>query len=336
MKWMGLFGVALLALPSLAFADASQGFGSVFNMFFGTQSDETSTASCNEPTDGNQGLLGTVNMVFCHLENDMGIKTIGKATKQFTQNGQTIAVKCDVEAATSGSYANTASCWVCAASGCSTSSADSSFVALMNLSWTYTKGSVNKGQLLMDNGAFQGTSGQTGMDITWDLSSSPASPCTGGNQCVTGKAIFSGSNGSGGTASFPMALAAQKNASTNVRSAQMVMGASIMQMVLNMSENTSSNDVLVNFEQASVPSCSNGMDAIQSGTTADSSCTQCFTRTASSTDFTYATASASTCTSLSLSALPDSAANVGSYTFATVMTPSGGSEWNGMAANPTF
>lgn len=341
---VSLMAFTALAFPRHARADASQGMGSsgLFQMFLGTQAGEDASASCTN-SSAPSGLLGMVNSIFCHLENDMGINGVGQATKAFSGPGpngttMTVAIKCDVTELAAQTYANQANCWVCSGAGCGTSSPDSAFNPLLSMQWTFNKGSVNKGTLIMDAGAFGGTAAQSGVNLKWDLSTTPSSPCTGGDGCVIGNVVFTG-----GSTQYPMALEMETNPSTDYRAAQIVGGASGSEMAVNMAENTSTNDVLLNFQFGSGGCAGGGMEGI-TGSTSPDSCTQCFTRTATATDWSYSTASSSSCGTLSLQNLPDTATTVSGFIVSDSSTSSsnifynssGGGIFNGMGANPTF
>lgn len=335
-----LCALAALAFPQhLARADASQGMGSsgLFQMFLGTEAGEAASATCST-SSAPSGLIGLVNSNFCHLENDMGIKGAGEATKVFSGPSpsggtMTVAVKCDIQALSGQTYADQASCWICSGSSCSATSPDSDFNPFLSMQWTFIKGSVNKGTMIMDAGAFGGTVAQSGLNVTWDLSTTPSSPCTGGNGCVTGQAIFN----MGGTAN-PMAIEVETNPSTNYRAAQIVGGPSASEMALNMAENTLTNDVLLNFQMGSSGSCSDGLEPI-TGSTAPDSCTECFTRTETTTDWSYSI-STSGCGSLALQDLPYTNTTVSGFTISETAGSTnifGTSQvFNGMGANPTF
>lgn len=318
---------------SVAYADGSEGFRQMFERFFGKEDAKDESANCKgSDRDDDRGMLGMVNNIFCHLEKDMGIKGTGSATKCFnmsmTDNGMTqcsnsggdssasTSVHCEITDNAAGStYNKTASCWLCKGSSCS---AVTAFNRFMNLSWSYVSGGTNKGQLLMDNGAFEGTAGQSGMNFSWDLSSDTSS------KSVTAKVVHS---------SFKMNVAAQK--SGDVRKAQMTFPS----MRMSVAQDLALKATLINFQSSGYSG--SGVEAVNdSSAVPGTSAQKCFTHAKSGRGLAFtSTSGESACSSLTLGNYPADTTTVNAYTVDSTLTTTilqlNGAYWNSMAANPS-
>lgn len=318
-------------------SDASAGFTDLFNAFFGDTTQSSAQSSCTSSTT-DTSLLGSVNQILCHMERDMGIKATGNATKSYTDSttSTAVTVHCEISAnASSATYSDTASCWICSGASSACTSA-SSFSRFMNLQWSYLSNkTVNKGELLMDFGAFSGTLGKSGMNMTYDVGTSSSS------KTITAKLVEVSS-------SETVGMRVDASESSTLEEATLVTAvtgnSSPEYLRFDTVINTSSDATLVNLQTSAITDtsvCTSGISAASMTAASDTpTCSACFVRAATSSDFDYTT-STSACSSMSLIAYPsDSLTNVSNYDVTSTDTSSNNimgtnGNWNSMSANPS-
>lgn len=329
--------ILLTLLPKLVHADASDGFGQIFNLFFGTESSRQNSKTCDGGmSDG--GVLSIVNGFFCHMEKDMGITgTTSGVTKTF----QDMKVRAVVEGSSGGgaytvdsvAYDYRAQVWVCLTSS-SSCAATTNFNRAVYITYSYkSDNTINKGHMFMNPGAFSGQS--SAMNLKYDLGTSTA----------TKTSTLKMKHTAGGQ-TFSMHGTATKT-SAGIVKVNMVAhnGTFAFRFVGTLDE--TNNMAAVYFETPNSAFCSGtGCATVNTAMTGDtlsvSSNGLCTSRSRTSTDWAYTAVANSNCSSLSFAAFPPvSATDAGNYsTTATdgtgILVPAAnGSLYNGMTANPS-
>ena len=207
-----LIALTLTMGSARAFAtDGSAGLNQFYQLLFGTPDQENAAINndgvhdvTQENCDGYGGVIGVVDSFFCHMEQDMGITSLGSYTNtygnyqihaEFTQTPLSIAGHL---------YAYQGEVWACntTTSNCSQTSnyQQAYYIAFTN----DPGGGVNDGYLITEPGVFSGQTG-TAMQISYDVGSSQP------NQYVNVQAIFQNASDT-----YSMWASGQKTA-TNVQ-----------------------------------------------------------------------------------------------------------------------
>ena len=306
-------------------AHGGDGFKQVFKSFFGSEGAKKRSSRCDmADTDSNSGLLQTVNSFFCHMEKDMGIKGVTTGvTKVFGSKSVRASVTAGPFTVNSVSYAYQAQVWVCN-SACTSTSA---FSRAINIYFSYSPDkTINKGDMIFDTGAFDSTFGQNGLHLTYDVGSSTAT------QTMSARAVFQ-QNGT------QQELRVDSSKTGNVLGVTIVVVSGATATTANSFRfaaqlDTSLNTGGVYFEVPTTSSASGaGVAAVNISSASDSktASSMCLARVADGVDdWNYTTTGSTGCAVQSFSS--DSATAVGAYTVTAILT--GGSLWNGMAANP--
>lgn len=315
MKYFSALMISLfLALP--ASADGGDGFGQIFNMFFGKESERKALENCSA-ADGQGGIMGIVNGFFCHMEKDMGITGV---TAGVTKVMGTMSVRAVVSAGSysvsSVAYDYNAQVWVCH-SACT---AASGFNRAINFYFSYASDkTINKGHMLINPNAFEsGGSATSAMNLQYDVGTATVT------KSITAKAIFVQ-----GGVTQKMRIDGSK--ASNVVGVTGVMHNGTDGFRFASQLDTTANTGGVYFESPS-GAAGPGMGALNSAAAGDdmTSSSMCFTRAATATDWTYTATGSTGCTVKIFPA--DSNAAVNGYTTNSILTI--GTLWEGMTANP--
>jgi hypothetical protein len=185
----------LIGFPALA-TDAGSGMYSWYNSFWGDQQDRDAISSCDVTTlnahinaggsatytpSGGIGIVNTSNLLFCQLENTLGITGTTPSTGvtgSFTY-GSEMFFHAVVSGAAGGAarsdgtnpdvYDFEAQIWGCRgnSAACATTA---NFAKLMRVFWTKNDdGTVNKGKFYMDQSVMNGLSAAYLTSTTWDM-----------------------------------------------------------------------------------------------------------------------------------------------------------------------
>jgi hypothetical protein len=302
-------------VTATAHAHGGDGFGQIFNMFFGNESDRHAVATCDS-VDGKGGILGVVNGFFCHMEKDMGIKGVTTGVTKVMGNMSVRAVvTAGAYTVNSVNYDYNAQVWVCFSPCASTAS----FSRAINFYFSYAADkTINKGQMLMNPNAFQsGGSATSALNIQYDVGTSTA------NKTITAKAIFVD-----GTVTQRIRVDGDKSANLTGVTGVMHNGTNGFRFAARL--DTVANTGGVYYEAPGATG--SGTAALNAGLAGDdkTSSSMCFSRAPSGSDWTY-TPGATGCTVKIFPA--DSNATVSGYTTASILTVS--TLWEGMTANPS-
>jgi len=298
-----------------AYADGKDGFGQIFNMFFGNEAERSAVANCSA-ADGQGGILGVVNGFFCHMEKDMGIVGVTAGVTKVMGTMSVRAVVATSVAVVDGvAYDYNAQVWVCH-SACTVAS---NFNRAINFYFSYaTDKTINKGHMLMNPNAFEAAGSATSaMNLKYDVGTSTAS------KSITAKVIFVQ-----GTTTQRMRMDGSKAGDLLGVTGIMDNGSSQFRFASQL--NTALNTGGVYFE---VPGAAGPGAAVPNTSLANddkSSSSMCFTRVAAGDDWTYS-AVAGSCTVKAFP--PESATDVGAYSSNGVLTI--GTLWESMSANPS-
>ena len=310
---------------SQAHADGGDGFKQVFKAFFGSEGARDRSVTCDmSDSDSGEGLLEVGNSFFCHMEKDLGITGLNAGvTKIFGTKSVRAMVTAGPFTVNSISYANQAQVWVCN-SNCTSAS---SFNRAINVYFSYDASkTINKGDMLFDTGAFDSSFGQNGLHLVYDVGSLTST------QTISAQAVYMHEG-----IAQKMRMDSTKTGNLLGLSGVMIAGASASST--NSFRFAAQLDVVLNtggvyFE---APATSNsigiGVAALNLSTANDnkSASSECFNRKSDEgDDWNYVATGLMGCSVMTFAS--DSATAVGNYTVTTVLT--GGSLWNGMAANP--
>lgn len=306
-----------LVFSMTAYADGKDGFGQIFNMFFGNESERSAVASCSA-ADGQGGIMGVVNGFFCHMEKDMGIVGVTAGVTKVMGAMSVRAVVSTSNAVVDGvAYDYNAQVWVCH-SGCTVASG---FSRAINFYFSYaTDKTINKGHMLMNPNAFEaGGSSSSAMNLKYDVGTSTT------NKNITAKVIFVQ-----GATTMQMRMDGNKSGTLLGVTGLMYNGTNGFRFASQL--DTALNSGGVYFEAPGA--AGGGTAALNSAdaTGADkSSSSMCFTRAASGSDWAYTATGSSGCT---VKAFPTESVNgVSAYSSTSVLTV--GTLWESMAANPS-
>lgn len=307
-----------LFITNQAKADAGEGFGQVFNMFFGTESERTALANC-DTTGSTAGILGVVNSFFCHMEKDMAITGV---TTGVTKTFGGMSIRAVVSAGSGGyvinsiTYDYNAQVWVCH-SGCT---ATTGFNRAINFYFSYaTDKTINKGHMLMNPNAFEsGGSSNSAANLQYDVGTSTT------NKFITAKVIFVNS----GT-TMKMRMDGSKISNLLGVTGILHNGTNGFRFAAQLDATANTGGAYFEAPGAS----GSGMGTLNPTASGDdlSSSSMCFTRAKSATDWTYTTTGVLGCT---IKTFPsDSSDAVNAYTTNSVLTI--GTLWESMSANPS-
>ena len=304
-----------LTFSTLAHAHGGDGFGQIFNNFFGKQADKVAGATC-DAGEGKGGVLGVVNGFFCNMEKRMGITGVTPGvTKVFGNMSVRAVVTAGAYTVATINYDYNAQIWVCY-TGCTVTG---NFTRAINFYFSSaTDKTVNKGHMLMNPNAFQSSGNSTSaMNLQYDVGTSTVS------KFVTAKTIYVN-----GTTTQRIRMDGSKNG--NILGATGVMHNGTNGFRFATQLDTTANTGGVYFESAGA--AGPGTAALSPGTSGDnlSASSMCFTRAASGDDWEYTPTGSTGCTVKIFPA--DSNTAVSGYTTNSVLTI--GSLWENMTANP--
>jgi hypothetical protein len=295
-----------LATSPSAFA-GGDGFASMFTSFFGTEKGKAAMQNCDQ-NGADASIISGVNSFFCHMEKDMGMTGVGSVTKSITSDGHTMSVHAEITGGAGGAsiaangttYDYLANVWVCT-SGCTNAS---NFNRVISLAFSYVADkTINKGFMVQDSGAFQGSAGTSAMTLSYDVGSSTT------NKIIVAKFV----NDFGGQVQKARFDGA-KSGNTMTVTGLMVQGASATtanSMRFSAKIDTVADTASAYFEANGASGT--GAATPQLGASSDSPTPMCLSRTRSATDFDYKSAGGS-CT---VAAFPsDTLTVVGGYTAA--------------------
>lgn len=171
---------AVLLLPTAALAVSDASGGTVYyDMIFGTAKGRNAARSAsqgvtvaNESCDVYDVFLGSVNGFFCHLEKDLGVTGVGKATKNL--QSMTIHAEVNATAITINGVAYTGQgwVWICQTASCTNLT---QFNRAYFIAFTFDKANgINKGYVLQDPGAVTSQAAGGAMEIIYDVGSASA------------------------------------------------------------------------------------------------------------------------------------------------------------------
>ncbi|MBC7741096.1 MAG: hypothetical protein H7061_02785 [Bdellovibrionaceae bacterium] len=308
--------VITLLISNSVYANGSDGFGQIFNSFFGTEADKVAHATC-DGGEGKGGIIGIVNGFFCHMEKDMGIKGV---TTGVTKVFGTMSVRAVVSAGSytvaSVNYAFNAQVWVCH-SACT---ATSGFNRAINLYFTALPDkTINKGHMLINPNAFESSGSATSaMNLQYDVGTGTT------NKVVTAKVIF----GNGSTTE-KWRMDGSKSVSALGITGVMHNGTNGYRFATQLDPSTNAGGVYFEAPGAT----GTGTGPLSPSTSGDnlSSSSMCFTRAKSSADWAYTPTGSTGCTVKIFPA--DSNTAVSGYTSSSILTI--GTLWESMAANPS-
>ena len=315
---MNYFKIILISLTisSLAHAHGGDGFGQIFNAFFGKQADRAAGATC-DAADGKGGLIGIANGFFCHMEKGMGITGVTPGvTKVFGNMSVRAVVTAGAYTVATIPYNYNAQVWVCF-TGCT---AASGFNRAINFYFSYVNDkTVNKGHMLINPNAFESAGSATSaMNLQYDVGTSTT------NKFVTSKLIFVN-----GTVTQRMRMDGSKSGNLLGATGIMHDGTSGFRFTTQLDPVANTGGVYFEAPGATGP----GTAVLSPSTSGDnlSASSMCFTRAVSGDDFAYTPTGTSGCT---VKIFPtESNTTVSGYTSSSVLTI--GTLWEGMAANPT-
>lgn len=278
MRTSKLLSIAFLSsltlLPGNARAADSDGFGQVFNMFWGTESVRQNMKNCVF-TDGdqNQGIIGGVNSFFCHLDKDMGITAATGAagiTKSFGSMSVHAVVLGAAGGASYGGYDYQAQVWFCKQTASVTCKNASDFNKAIYVQFSYKSDkTVNKGTMLQDSGVMSGQASGVPVLISWDVGTASTS------RSVTVKVANFNSG---------MKLSGLSTISGTVVTAAMEMVSASAGMRFAAAFDTSTNQVAASFSSTTTSNTTKNDTITFTGA-------NCFNRTSASGDWTYTPAS---------------------------------------------
>lgn len=315
---MNFFKILFISLSfsSLVHAHGGEGFGQVFNAFFGKQADKEAGATC-DAADGKGGLIGVVNGFFCHMEKGMGITGVTPGvTKVFGNMSVRAVVTAGAYNVATINYGYNAQVWVCFA-GCT---ATSGFNRAINFYFSSaTDKTVNKGHMLINPNAFESAGSSTSaMNLQYDVGTSTT------NKFITAKVIFVN-----GTVTQRMRMDGSKTANILVATGVMHDGTNGYRFATQLDTTANSGGVYFESPVATGP----GTAVLSPATSGDnlSSSSMCFTRVALGDDWAYSPTGILGCT---VKIFPsDSNAAVSGYSSITVLTI--GALWENMTPNPS-
>lgn len=322
-------------LQPLAYGHGGDGLQSLLGIFYGTEIAKEGQKNCSIRSDDGS-ILGYINNFFCIFEKKFGITgPTGEAgiTNTLTlSSGSKVQVHVQVTGSSGGgavlangtTYDFEGKIWACLISSTATCASADQFVRMFYIAWSYKPNrTVNKGFMIHQFGVTTGSVGGA-MKIEYDLGTSSA-------QQVLHALVYD-----------------HHDTSNIVRfRADSSKVGSVLSLTL-MSKNESTSQATrvaakVDFaaESGALYVESNvfggqGVETLNSTASGDTGATPyCFTRAKSSdgVDYTYTLTTTASCT---VPAFPAETMNqLAAETDTTVVTPTTGSEWNGMAARPS-
>lgn len=201
------FGIIMtvlnLVVADIARADGQDGYGNIFNHFFGEAKTRENQSNCEELDGPKQGIIGIVNSFFCHMEKDMGITgpTDG-VTKPFGKMIVRAAIKENIGGivANGDTYDYEGLVWTCNLSEKVTCTNPVEFGRAFYIAWSFNEDqTINRGHVIVDPGTFEDQgSGKSAIKITYDLGlASPA-------RKISARVLLPYHTGPGGTLGFNM------------------------------------------------------------------------------------------------------------------------------------
>ena len=305
-----------LTFSSFAHAHGGDGFGQIFNSFFGKEADRVAGATC-DAGDGKGGLVGIVNGFFCHMEKGMGIKGVTTGvTKVFGNMSVRAVVTAGAYTVATINYNYNAQVWVCY-TGCT---ATSGFNRAINFYFSFVNDkTVNKGHMLINPNAFESSGSATSaMNLQYDVGTGTT------NKFVVAKVIFTN-----GTVTQRMRMDGSKTGNLLGATGVMHDGTNGFRFATQLDTAANSGGVYYEAPGATGP----GTAVLSPSTSGDnlSSSSMCFSRVASGDDFIYSPTGSTGCT---VKVFPsDSNTAVSGYTTNSVLTI--GTVWESMSANPS-
>ena len=336
--------IALAVWPRSARAGAAveaTAGNSFFELLFGTPDQEnaavensTSNNAATENCSAYGGVVGAVDTFFCHMEQDMGITGPGAATKIYGN----IEVHAEIVKTTTTIGATTydyqGEVWVCdtSTSDC-TQTANYSRAYYIAYNFDQTSG-VNQGFMLTDPGAVSGSPGSMALQVSYDLGSN-----------VSTKTISMETTFLSGTTTYNMWAKGQKTSTlmqVDVASYDSTDGG--VRFAVSTAPGINITKYYNMYYEGSAGSGTGGYYSTDyagitsAPPTANGLCVQA--------DDAGSSLSSTTVTSSNCSSLPfmtfddfslsaDGSPNVETLSTTSILTPSGGTLWNGMAANPS-
>jgi hypothetical protein len=176
-----LLSILLIAVPALA-SDGGSGFTAWYNNVWGNEASRGKLSRCEIEDDANvAGFVGYANNLFCHIENDLGVKgttPIGGKTGNFMFASIKVFVHIEVAGALGGAayngYDYEAKLWGCAVVGMVDCTQRTDFKKFAYVTWSYNKNkTLSKGVMIHDQYIQNGTTGNY-IKTTWDTGSSNA------------------------------------------------------------------------------------------------------------------------------------------------------------------
>jgi hypothetical protein len=323
-----IFAFVFVALTSFALsaeAHAGDGFQQVFKIFFGSEGARKKSVTCDlSESESGQGLLQIANLFFCELEKDFKITgpNVG-VTKIFGKRSVRAIVTAGPFTVNGVIYSNQAQVWVCTVS----CSSVNGFNRAINVYFSYNANkAVNKGDMLIDTGAFTTTLGQNGLHLVYDVGTLTAT------QTMLAQAVYIQN-------SSIQKLRMESSRTGNILGLTGVMVVGPAATASNSHRfaaqlNTITNSGGAYFEVPSPTSSSGlGIFPVNLASSSDSKTmsSACIVRMPDGRDdWTYLSTKNIGCAVRSFPA--ETATVVGDYTISSVLT--GTSFWNGMTANP--
>jgi len=321
-----------MAPISRAHADGHDGEG-FYEMLFGSPDsrnklhDRADKRENESSCDEYDGIMGSVNGFFCHMEKDLEIKGVGSKTKVFgnlTVHAEVTPVGVVVFGGVTYNYAFEAKVWVCQ-SNCTVLT---NFKRAYYIAFSYAQdGTINKGFVLNEPGVFDGSPG-SGLLIHYDLGSSTAV------QFVRAKAIFT----HGGLPPTKMDAYGEKTSSSVKLNVAGVDGSSAgagFRYALSTSAGIDQKFFNMYFESAAASgSGTAALDAAALNPIATSAgfCSQGDERGSTLSPLARSTGS---CSALAFNPFKIVSTSVSAYTAASVLASDSANAWNAMTTAPS-